>query len=160
MSATASMPMNNVVVEQTRIIKTPRGDVFRAWTESAIMQTWFGPTGMHCPRAELDVRPGGAYRIDVYANPGTVTPSGNTRSTATGVYTKIVPNELLQFTWIPSWNENQESLVTITLRDVAGGTELHLRHERISSDESCRGYTMGWAGSIEKLADMLDRRTE
>jgi uncharacterized protein YndB with AHSA1/START domain len=62
-----------------------------------------------------------------------------------------VLNELLQFTWTPNWNPGEESLVTISLKDVEGGTELTLLHERFLSEGSRNGHTKGWAGSLDKL---------
>jgi uncharacterized protein YndB with AHSA1/START domain len=59
---------------------------------------------------------------------------------------------MLQFTWIPSWTPGEESLVTVIFREVNGGTELRLRHERFVAGSSVEGYQRGWGGSLDKLA--------
>jgi uncharacterized protein YndB with AHSA1/START domain len=44
----------------TKIINAPRRSVWRCWTEAALLRQWFAPRPWTTPRAELDVRPGGA----------------------------------------------------------------------------------------------------
>jgi uncharacterized protein YndB with AHSA1/START domain len=145
---------------QTRVIYAPRALVYQAWTDPEIMKTWMGPANMHCPNATLDVREGGAYRIEMR---GTLDPAtaerpseATTNHTATsGHFTRIVPNELLQFTWNPEWNPGEESLVTVSLKDVPNGTEITLLHERLSTIASRDGHNHGWAGSLDNLAAAL-----
>lgn len=142
-------------VKQSCLIRAPRSKVYEAWTKPEIVKQWFGPTNRHCPVAILDVREGGAYRLEVNTNDDAVLAPGAPRtSAAEGVYTEVVPNERLQFTWMPSWNPGEESLVTVTFADAQGGTEVTILHERISSD-GCQGYGQGWAGSLQKLANLL-----
>ncbi len=150
-------------VEQTRVIRASRARVYEAWTKPEILQQWFGPTNMICPAASLDVRQGGAYRIEVRPKPDPAQSSAELGSAqhssiAEGIYTKVVPNELLQFTWIPSWQPGEESLVTVSLRDADGGTAVTIRHERFNTDVSRNGHQQGWSGSLEKLALALEPR--
>lgn len=150
--ATPAMPF----VKQSRVIRAPRNKVYEAWTQPELVKLWFGPANRHCPVAILDVREGGAYRIEVNANPDAELPPNAPRmSAADGVYTEVVPNEKLQFTWKPSWNPGEESLVTVGFADAPEGTEVTILHERISSD-GCQGYGQGWAGSLEKLGRLLE----
>jgi uncharacterized protein YndB with AHSA1/START domain len=44
-----------------------------------------------------------------------------------------------------------ESLVVITLRAVAKGTELSLTHSRLRDEESRRGHEEGWTGALDKV---------
>lgn len=146
-------------LEQMRIIRAPRTRVYEAWTNPETLKKWFGPANMHCPNVELDVREGGAYRIDVHPNPD-APPSGNPsahrEATATGNYTKVVPNELLQFTWNPSWVPGELSLVTILFQDARGGTQVSIRHERFNSEQSRDGHNNGWSGCLDKLTTQLE----
>jgi uncharacterized protein YndB with AHSA1/START domain len=116
---------------------------------------------MYCPEAMLDVRVGGEYRIAVLptaeaAASEATSDSERRHAAAVGSYTKIAPNELLQFTWSPNWNLGEQSLVTVTFKDVEGGTELTLIHENFNSEESRDGHNKGWAGSFDKLARILE----
>ena len=47
----------------TRICDAPGELVFKAWTDSKHMEQWWGPHGFANPVCEMDVRPGGSYRI-------------------------------------------------------------------------------------------------
>ena len=150
---TSAIP--ELMLQQTRIIRAPRSRVYQAWTNPEIMKQWIGPANMHCSEARLDVRVGGKYRIQVLPD---VPPADdpNRSSSAEGEYTKIVPNELLQFTWIPSWNVGEQSLVTVTLRDVPDGTQITILHEKFETETSRNGHNNGWTGSLDKLAKSLE----
>ena len=37
--------------------------LYRAWTESAYLKRWWGPSGFTCPVAEMDVRAGGVSLV-------------------------------------------------------------------------------------------------
>jgi uncharacterized protein YndB with AHSA1/START domain len=148
-------------LQQTRVIYASRARVYEAWTNPEIMKMWFGPEGMYCPSAALDVRVGGDYRVDVHPTPETAKSltsdeSMSRKAAAHGTYTQLVPNELLQFTWFPSWNPSEESLVTVSLKDAEGGTEVTILHERFTSEGSRDGHNKGWAGCLAKLATTLE----
>lgn len=162
LESAAASTTPTIMLEQTRVIRAPRARVYEAWTNPEILKKWFGPSNMHCPDATLDLHVGGRYRIDVVpdsapagAQPGSE--CAERRSAAIGSYTKVVPNELLQFTWSPDWNLGEESLVTVSLKDVPQGTELTIRHERFNTEASRDGHNNGWAGSFDKLAELLER---
>jgi uncharacterized protein YndB with AHSA1/START domain len=149
------------MLTQTRVIRAPRGRVYEAWTNPEVLKQWFGPANMYCPEATLDVRVGGEYRIAVDPTPeaaasAAISESEQRHAAAVGSYTKIVPNELLQFSWSPNWNLGEQSLVTLTFKDVEGGTELTLLHENFNTEESRDGHNKGWAGSFDKLARILE----
>ena len=149
------------MLSQNRVIRAPRSRVYEAWTNPEILKQWFGPDNMYCPEAMLDVRVGGEYRIAVLptaeaAASEATSDSERRHAAAVGSFTKIAPNELLQFTWSPNWNLGEQSLVTVTFKDVEGGTELTLIHENFNSEESRDGHNKGWAGSFDKLARILE----
>jgi uncharacterized protein YndB with AHSA1/START domain len=58
----------------TRVFDAPRELVFKAWTEPERLKRWWGPKGFTNPVCEVDVRPGGAIRIDMRAPDGVVYP--------------------------------------------------------------------------------------
>ena len=47
----------------TRTFDAPRERVFEAWTDPKQLAQWWGPIGFTNPVCEMDVRPGGRYRI-------------------------------------------------------------------------------------------------
>ena len=101
--------------------------VYAAWITPAAIKAFFNPVpGSSVSRAEMDVRVGGEYIIQMK------TPDGNTH-TAVDVYRDIVPNQKLVFTWNrPDGTEScagengadglKDTLVTIEFRPKVGGT--------------------------------------
>ncbi len=59
----------------TRIIPAPPEAVFAAWTQPETVKRWFGPRGMTCPEAEVDLRVGGLHRTLMRAEDGTEYPN-------------------------------------------------------------------------------------
>ena len=151
-------PAANLVLEQVRVIRAPRTRVYEAFTNPELVQQWFGGAGRYCPGATLDVRVGGSYSMEARSTPETIAanPKAPLGGIASGVYTRIVPNELLQFTWNPTWSPGEESLVTVSLKDTdSGGTQITLRHERFTSQQSRDGHSQGWTGGLDKLTVFL-----
>jgi uncharacterized protein YndB with AHSA1/START domain len=147
------------LLTQTRVIRAPRARVYEAWTNPEIMKQWFGPQGLQCPSIEIDPRSGGAYRIEfapVNLPPAAdVIACGSQNTAAFGHYTKVVSNELLQFTWSSNWQPGEDSLVTVSLKDVDDGTEITILHENFNTEQSRDGHHQGWAGCLDKLTAML-----
>jgi hypothetical protein len=46
--------------------------------------------------------------------------------------------------------------VTVLFRDVEGGTEVTLIHEKFASAEPMAGYQQGWTDSLSKLASFCE----
>ena len=71
----------------TRDIAATPAQLFRCWTEPALICQWFCPPPWTVPRAETDVRPGGAILItmrgpDGQEVPNPPTPAPGTRLTS------------------------------------------------------------------------------
>lgn len=78
----------------TRTFDAPRSLVYKLFTDPEYVSQWWGIEGSTCAVCELDVRPGGAWRIDMRAPDGTVYPNG-------GVYVDVVENERIVSTDVP-----------------------------------------------------------
>jgi uncharacterized protein YndB with AHSA1/START domain len=72
-----------------------------------------------------------------------------------GRYTRVDPYDVLAFTWRNPRDEDEESLVTIELRDVSGGTELKLTHERFLTEASRDQHAAGWESVLGKLQEFF-----
>ena len=55
--------MTSTVLRVARVIRAPRERVFAAWTRPELLRLWWGPGEVSCPEAEIDLRPGGSYRL-------------------------------------------------------------------------------------------------
>ena len=115
-SATQPKPTATREVTLTRVFDAPRAMVWNAWIDPKQMAQWWGPHHFTNPRCELDVRPGGAIRIDMRAPNGTVYPMG-------GHFDEIVPRERLVFTAIAEDHDGNallESVTTVTFVEEGG----------------------------------------
>ena len=78
----------------TRIIDAPIEIVWKAWTEPEHVMHWWGPKDYTSPSAKIDLRAGGTYVFAMQAPQE----QGGLISYTSGVYQRIVPMELLEFT--------------------------------------------------------------
>lgn len=138
------------VLRITRHLAAPPERVFRAWTEVEELARWFGPQGVSSRNVEVDLRPGGSYRLEFHGSEGFV-------ASLSGSYREIKAPERLAFTW--AWGEGDlagiETLVTIELRAADGGTELTLTHEGVPTDSALEKHRTGWTSCLDSLEQYL-----
>lgn len=133
-----------------RTLAAPRETVWAAWTRPEALSRWFGPTPEYtCVAHELDVRPGGTYRVELCH-------SGGNRHVVTGTYREVSAPDRLVFSW--RWEKNPErgeSRVTVELHDEGGRTRLVLLHELFPGVEVRDGHRAGWEGGLDHLQAVL-----
>jgi uncharacterized protein YndB with AHSA1/START domain len=78
----------------TRIIDAPIELVWKAWTDPEHVMKWWGPKYYTSPSCKIDLREGGRY-VFCMRDPQN---QGGQDSYTAGVFKKIVPMELLEFT--------------------------------------------------------------
>jgi uncharacterized protein YndB with AHSA1/START domain len=140
-----------------RVIEAPRALVFKMWTDPTHVAQWWGPHGFTNPLCKLDVRPGGAIRIDMRGPDGRVYPM-------TGVYQEIIEPQRLVFT-SAALDENGKPLFdvlnTVTFADQGGKTIQTLRARVVKSTAGAAPYLegmgAGWTQSLERLEAHLRR---
>lgn len=125
------------------IVRAPRAKVFAAWTTAETLRRWFAPGDRQPEPAVLDVRVGGSFRFIMQGE--------NDAPTAIGEYVEVVRDERLVFTWGWDGDPSRPTLVTVTFRDVGGGTEVTLLHERFTTGETRDHHRMGWQGILDKM---------
>lgn len=148
MATPDTRPETTLRIERT--LAAPREKVFEAWTRPEALTRWFAPGTMTCRVHALELRPGGAYRIEMCD-------AGGRPNIVGGVYREIVPPSRLVFTW--AWEAGPgpgETLVTIELHDEGGRTRLVLTHERFPNAEARDKHDQGWAGCLANLASALE----
>ena len=153
-----STEAGNTTLQITRIFKASRAKVFQAWTDPKVLKQWFGPTDdFSVPVAEVDLRAGGKYRIQMNA------PNGETH-TVGGVYREVVPPERLVFTW--AWesgggcgsSEDEapgETVVTVVFQEKGTDTEVFLTHELFPNAETRDKHNEGWSGCLNRLGKVV-----
>jgi uncharacterized protein YndB with AHSA1/START domain len=100
-----------------RVFPYPRKLVFEAMTKPEYVKRWYGMHGTSVPFCEIDLRPGGAYRIVNRAPDGT-------EYAFKGVYREVDPPARLVYTWIFEPMPDKSSLVTDLFDERDGKTTL------------------------------------
>ena len=117
------------VVHIERFIAAPPEKVFRAWLDPDLICRWMSPGSIKAVKAEVDERAGGHYRV--WQEQDGV-PGGGFDADIL----EIVPDRKLVFGWRFVGPERMEapayeSLLTISLEEAPGGTDLTLDHEKL-----------------------------
>jgi uncharacterized protein YndB with AHSA1/START domain len=154
------MPKQELTI--TRVFDAPIEMVWKAISESEQTRQWWGPEGYTCPDCNVDFRVGGKYLISMQDKDGK-------KIWSTGVYKEIIPNKKIVSTdSFADENGNVvssdyygmpgmplEMIVTITLKEVEGKTELKLVHAGMPEGEILKGANIGWNSSLDKLEKLL-----
>jgi uncharacterized protein YndB with AHSA1/START domain len=131
----------------TRVYPVASEKVWRAWTDPNALRIWWNQADSPGWIGELDVRVGGRYRVVLRD------PEGEYHDVR-GVYREVVPNRKLVFTWnLHDGRRERESVVTVELRVVEGGTELQFTQDPIF-DPRARD---GWRGAFKRLGLLLQQ---
>jgi uncharacterized protein YndB with AHSA1/START domain len=135
----------------TRIFEAPRDLVFRAWTEPDRAARWWGPHGFVTTYCNMDVRPGGTFRVC------TRSPEG-IEHWKQGIYREVVERERLVFTF--AWEDAEgkprhQTLVTVTFIERGDKTELTLRQAVFETVEARDNHQRGWTSTLERFAEYL-----
>ena len=134
-----------------RRLAAPRELVFQAWTEPRHLRRWSAPHGFEIPEADGELRPGGTWRTTMRA-------PGGAEHRLIGTYREIVPPKRLVFThaWLDdAGRPGLETLVTIELDEIPGGTLLRFAQTGFASEGTRDGHGLGWGEALDRLAAHL-----
>ena len=144
----------------TRVISAPREMVFKAWTDEAQLEKWWGPKDFTNPICNVDARPGGEILIHMQAPDKTVYPMD-------GEFHEIVEPEKLVFTSAALDNDGNrlfEVLNTVIFSDENGKTKISLHAAVSNITEAGRPYldgmNQGWNQSIDRLGNLVEAKYE
>jgi len=134
-----------------RTFNAPRELVFRAWTEPQLLAQWSCPRGFSFTEQSGELRVGGSFAATMRSPEGT-------EHRLRGVYREIVPPERLVFThwWVDErGSPGPETLVTVTLTEHHGRTEMMFHQGIFASVAAREGHEQGWQSCFERLAELL-----
>lgn len=134
-------------VRLVRQIKAPPGRVWAALTDPKLMIQWWCPDAGTTLTATADLYPGGRFSIVFRMLDGQ-------EHNPTGVYREVLPEQKLVFTWEWPGSPERESLVTVQLQAVPGGTQLTLVHAQLP-EAAAQSHAAGWAGLLDQLQHFL-----
>jgi uncharacterized protein YndB with AHSA1/START domain len=134
-----------------RVLATKPEKVFRAFIEADALAKWLPPNGFACTVHELDAKVGGKFRMS-FRNFTT----GNYHSFG-GEYIELVPHERLRYTdKFDDPNLRGQIQVTVTLKKVSLGTELHVVQEGLPDAIPTEACYLGWQESLQNLAKLVE----
>ncbi len=162
----ADRPAAAGTVKIERVLDAPRELVFAAWTRIEHLLQWYAPHGCTVRIVELDVRPGGRFHFCIH-NPS----FGD--CWCVGVYREIVRPERIVYTLAtadsagneiepvqaghdPRWP--RQTLVTVTLADVGGSTQLTLEQSVLESLAKYTGAHPSWLQMLDRLDALTSTR--
>lgn len=149
-----------------RIIDVPRQKVWEAWTRPELLKRWFTPAPWKTVGAEIDLRPGGAFRTTMRSPEGQDFPNE-------GCFLEIVEGRKLVWTsallggYRPApmkateGHECEEIAMTciLTLEPRGKGTRYHVLV--LHKDEAGRaahekmGFREGWGAALDQLVALM-----
>lgn len=137
-------------LRMTRVFDAPRRLVFKAWSKAEYVSRWFTPAPLTTPSCEVDLRPGGVFRVVMRMPDGIEYPMD-------GRFTEVVPNERIAFLARIHGGLDVQTTVTFTEHD--GKTTLTVHQVYSRETDATRGAEAGWTTTLAQLAEHLrDRR--
>jgi uncharacterized protein YndB with AHSA1/START domain len=143
-------PLRDLVC--ARWLEAPRGTVFDACCAPSLLARWWGPRGFTSTIHQLDVRPGGDWRITLHA------PDGRAFALHYLVVEVVAPERLV----LRHLSDAHPYELTITLEERGAGTQVtwRMRHE---SAELCARVRPVVAPAneenLDRLAEVLDGKS-
>jgi len=142
---------NTGTVTLHRVLRAPPERVYRAFLDAQAKAKWLPPNGFTGMVDHLEAKVGGGYHMSF-----TNFTTGQSHSFG-GTYTELVPHERIRYTdRFDDPNLPGEMHVTVTLKKVAMGTELHIVQEGIPAVIPAEACTLGWQESLALLALLVE----
>ncbi len=141
--------MSGQVVRLRRLFAASCEEVFDAWLDAEGMSTWMRPGAVSSCTVQLEPHVGGQFLIVMCVADGEIVNRGEFRI--------LERPAKLQFTWISSRWENQQTLITLEFRPHGEHCELLLTHERFPYGHSTDQLAGGWNQMLDKLVKHMTR---
>lgn len=143
--------MASNTVQLHRVIAAKPEKVYRAFIDADALTRWLPPNGFTAKMHSQDPKVGGAFRMSF-----TNFTTGATISFG-GEYRELVPGQRLRYTDVfDDPNLPGEMLVTVTLKAVSVGTEIHIVQENVPSVIPLEACYLGWQQSLIHLANLVE----
>lgn len=134
----------------SRRFEASRERVFDAWTNPEVLRRWWAAgESWDTPLAEVDLRPGGRYRLSMRD------PASGAVHTVAGEYTEVEPPERLAYSW--AWESESpdgsadSTHVVVEFHEVGDGTEVVLIHSGFVNARAREVHAHGWGECLDNL---------
>ncbi len=134
-----------------RVFAASPEKLYRAFLDAEAMAKWLPPYGFTCKVHHLDAKVGGTFRMS-FTNFTTA------KSHAFGgEYLELITNERLLYTDVfDDPNLPGEMRVTVTLKKVSVGTDVHIEQAGIPALIPVEACYLGWQQSLAQLALVVE----
>ena len=134
-----------------RVLRATPERVYRGFLDADAMVKWLPPNGFTAKVHHMDAKVGGTFRMS-FTNFST----GQSHSFG-GEYLELTPHERIRYTdKFEDPNLAGEMQVTVTLRKVSVGTELHVVQDGVPELIPAEACYLGWQESLTLLAKLVE----
>ncbi|MGH9443837.1 MAG: SRPBCC family protein [Thermoanaerobaculia bacterium] len=134
-----------------RVLRSTPDRVYRAFLDPDAMAKWLPPNGFTGKVHQMDAKVGGTYKMSF-----TNFSNGQSHSFG-GKYVELVPNERIRYTdHFDDPNLTGEIQVTVTMKKVSVGTELHIVQEGVPDVIPAEACYLGWHESLVLLGKLVE----
>lgn len=143
--------VNKNTITLHRVFTAKPEKLYRAFIESVALARWLPPEGFTCTVHHLDAKVGGTFRMS-FTNFTT-----NQSHSFGGEYKELIPSKRIVYTDVfDDPNLLGEMLVTVTLKQVSCGTEIHITQENVPEIIPLEHCYLGWQQSLQFLAKLVE----
>ncbi|MGW1344702.1 SRPBCC domain-containing protein [Kribbella sp. NPDC002412] len=143
-----------------RVIRAPRGVIWKAWTDPDRFAQWWVPAPAKCRVERLDVRPGGAMVTRLSEDGERFGPHLDATFLVVDQEERLVFTNAVDSSWRPAKPEPIAMTAEISLADHPDGTDYRIvvRH----ADPASRalheelGFADGWGTVTKQLAEFAE----
>ena len=134
-----------------RVFSAKPEKVYRAFLDADAMAKWLPPYGFTCKVHHMDAKVGGTFKMS-FTN--FTTGKGHAFG---GEYLELVPHERLRYTdKFDDPNLPGEMHVTVKLKAVSVGTEVHIEQSGIPALIPTEACYLGWQQSLIQLGRLVE----
>ena len=134
-----------------RVLRATPERVYRGFLDADAMVKWLPPNGFTAKVHHMDAKVGGTFRMS-FTNFST----GQSHSFG-GEYLELTPHERIRYTdKFEDPNLPGEMQVTVTLKKVSVGTELHVVQDGVPELIPAEACYLGWQESLTLLAKLVE----
>jgi uncharacterized protein YndB with AHSA1/START domain len=142
----------------SREVSVSADALWRGWTDPDLLKQWFCPLPWRVTEAEIDLRPGGAFRTVMEG------PNGERNAEEAGCYLEIEPGRRLVWTDSlgPGFRPRTNGFLTafITFEPLAGGGTRYgvlVKHADAEARQrhADMGFEAGWGTAFDQLVALV-----
>lgn len=134
-----------------RVLAAKPEKVYRAFLDPDALARWLPPNGFTAKVHQMDAKVGGTFKMS-FSNFTTAK-----SHSFGGEYLELVPHERIRYTDVfDDPNLPGEMHVTVTLKKVSVGTELHIEQAGVPPMIPLEACYLGWQQSLTQLALLVE----